>query len=192
MKLVENIMHIFITNGMIKSEDYEVYYYCFDIVLSKIFYICIIISIAFLLGQVSITAAYYTGFSAIRYTSGGYHANSPKTCFLLSIAVYLGGLGLIHIVPVTANPEILSGTLLLAVLLVFLFAPVAHPNKPFSPREKDAYQKKSRIAIIGCVVLTAILWPYNPLLSWAVTVGCSTAAGSVVAAKKCIGVDQLC
>lgn len=184
MKLVETIVRTFITNNLIKQDEYELYCYCFDIVFSKIFFIGMIFSIALLLGQVSVTVAYYVGFSAIRYTSGGYHADSPEVCFMLSIAVYLGSLGLIHIIPVATNPEVLLGMFLLAAVLILRFAPVAHPNKPFSPREKYEYQKKSRVAIISCILAAAILWGANPLLSWAVTVGCSTAAVSVAVAKK--------
>lgn len=183
MKLVEQILDLYIAEDVIKQTEYELYYYCFDTLFSELLYDILILGIAFILGQVNVTIAYYIGFSVIRYTSGGYHAESPEKCFLLSIVVYFCSLGLIHIVPVSIYPEILISTLLLAFFLIWWFAPVDHPNKRFSAREKLSYRRKSQVAIIISIVIAIVLLNSYSLISWAITVGVVTAAISVAIAQ---------
>lgn len=184
MRFIDNILQTFIAENVITQEEYELYYYCFDIIFSKLIFYSVILGLALILRQVGVTIAYYSGFSAIRYTSGGYHADSPEKCFFLSIMIYLFSIGLIHIVPETIIPEILLGTFLLTFILIWRFAPVDHPNKRFSPREKICYQKKSRGAAIICILLATVLWHFSMLYSWAIAVGCITAAFSVAVASK--------
>lgn len=183
MKIVEIVLNDFIENNILKEEEYELYYYCFDILFSKFFFLSILLIIAFVINQVNVTMAYYVAFSVIRYTSGGYHANSPGICFALSIAIYLVCIGLINIVPIAIYPGILFGTLWLAFILILKYAPVDHPNKKFSPREKNCYQMKSRMAIVCCALIALLFWDHNCKLSWAIALGCMVSAISIAIAK---------
>jgi len=184
MKFVEDILDDCIVADMIKQDEYDLYYYCFYIFFSKIFFSSIIVLFAILSNQFPVTIAYYIGFLAIRYTSGGYHANSPKMCLLLSISVYLVCLKVIHLVPIVMYPEIMFLTLLLTISLIIRFAPVDHPNKRFSAQEKYDYQKKSRKAIMISMLMVIVFWKIQPLYSWAITVGCLTAAFFVTIAAQ--------
>lgn len=191
--MIELILKSFIDAGVLQEEEYDIYHYCFDILISKLLFCTIILGLALFLGQVPVTLTYYLGFSIIRYTCGGYHANSPAGCYALSTGIYLASLCLIYIVSMANYQEAFLSTLFCAVLLVWWLAPVDHPNKRFSLQEKFAYRKKGRIAIIYCVLFATVLWPINELLSWSFTVGIAVAALSVAAAvKKNKGDDLLC
>lgn len=178
------ILNSFIEAGILQKEEYTLYYYCLDALLSKAFFIIAILGLALFLDKVSIMIAYYFGFLLIRYTNGGYHANSPISCFILSIGIYLGALGLTDIMSIESHPEILSVTLFCVIFIVWRFAPVDHPNKRFSPEEKLAYRKKGRITVVCCVILAIILWLLNNRLGWAFIIGIAVAALSIVAAVK--------
>ena len=184
MKITEKIVCDFIENGVIKQEEYALYYYCFDVVFSQLFFCIVLLSISLILHQVEVTIAYYIGFSVIRYTSGGYHAKSQRRCFWLSILNYMFCLGLINIIPRTMYPGFLFGTLLIDFFLIWKFAPVDHPNKRFSLQEVYCYRKRSRVAISGIMLSIFFLWKLMPLFSLAFVVGCMSATISVVVAKK--------
>lgn len=184
MKITEKVVYDFLENGLIRQEEYALYYYCFDTIFSNFFYYTILLFISILLNQVEVTIAYYVGFLAIRYTSGGYHVDSQRICFLLSIMNYVCCLGLIHMVLKVISSSILFGMLLINFFLIWKFAPVDHPNKRFSLQEEYSYRKKSKIAIGSLIIIIFVLWNLMPLFGWAMAVGCMSATTFVMIAKK--------
>lgn len=180
MSFIENMLDELVKEQIIEIDEYDLYYYCFDSLFSGIFFYSMILFSAVLLDKIDITIMYYIGFSFIRYTSGGYHASTQIKCFILSFIVYFCSISLISSKLVLMPPEILTGTLLCAAVLIWKFAPVDHPNKRFSAKEKIIYQKKSRIAIV--VVIIIVSWSLksgNIPFAWAIGIGAITATFSV-------------
>ena len=179
MRIIDTFLKVLIEEQIIEEKDYDLYYYCADIIFSGMLFYSFIFAIAFVTGQVDITIAYYVGFFAIRYTGGGYHASSSKKCFALSVSVYFVSMVLIYIISKTMCREVMIGVLLGWEFIVWKFAPVDHSNKKFSAQEYIYYKQKSRVFSVVISVLVFIIWKKNFLLACAINVGALVAALSI-------------
>lgn len=183
MILINQIVNSCIKNKLIKEEEYELYYYCFESLILKIVFDSIILILAIYFDWLISTIFYYVGFGCIRYTGGGYHAKTVWGCVILSIGIYLMNMSLLELFFKFGCYELLFIIIFTAVCLVWAFAPVDHPNRRFSNKEKNKFEKRSKlISGIGALVCFAI-WGVLPSVSWALSIGGLTAAFSIVVAK---------
>lgn len=115
--------------------------------------LCLIITF----DQVLPTVFYLGWFFLFRNVTGGYHARTHFRCVSLSVLFYLGFIGLYTQL---SSKVYFPLTLLLigvSILLVLLFAPVDHPNKPFSLSEKQLYRHKSCQRLICFILFEAVV-----------------------------------
>ena len=82
----------FVQKGLLQPKDYDVYVYCIDSLLAKLFFYSTLFAAAVWFHILPQTVWYYIGFTAFRYTAGGYHANSDKACMVLTWAVYIASM----------------------------------------------------------------------------------------------------
>lgn len=87
-QLAEKMTGWFIRRGFLAQDDYEVYVYCIDSLLAKIFFYMVLMLISLWLGILPVTICYYLGFMPFRYTAGGYHAKTDLSCVILTWTVY--------------------------------------------------------------------------------------------------------
>ena len=137
-RLAAGLTGWFIQQGLIQQEDYEVYVYCIDSLLVKLFYYVALLTAAIYLNIVPQTVLYCTGFAAFRYTAGGYHAKSAGLCMVLTILVFaLSMITIQYITPFTMATS--AGSIVCVVLgtiVAVKHAPIDHFNKPVSTARK--------------------------------------------------------
>ena len=168
-KLAQSITENYIQKGIISEENRAVYRYGFEVLCSTIVYTLIFIIIAALSGLILPSLFFLLGFFIVRKLCGGYHAKTYLKCHLLFALNHLAFITLLKYVPIAKNPIFLSTSLLLCSTMIFIFAPVDHPNKPFKGNEYKKFRIKSRLYCIIVVSVAVINYlysiPYNTVLS---------------------------
>jgi len=156
LSLSNKVTCFFVTHGIIKSEDKEVYSYSFQILFATVLNLLALCVLSIITGTVIETLLYLFAFVSLRQAAGGYHAKNHFRCFLLFMTAYAAFLSLIKFFP---SQYIAIATLIcvpLTLFLVFIFSPIDDPNKPFSENEIIKLKRKSRIVVV-CLAMLAIL-----------------------------------
>lgn len=184
-KMAKSISSFFIKNGSIQEDDRKVYDYCFEILLSTILNLLLVIIIAIFTKTMLTTLFYITGFMVVRSTAGGYHANTHLSC-----ASILAGTYTIYLLLLKSIATSILGMLSLlftfiAVLLVYMLSPVEDHNKPFSREEAKQFKRKSRLWILVLALLVIALTTLLPHLrfGFSLSAGMITVSLSLIAGK---------
>lgn len=157
-KLAIAIVERYVEKGIIINDEYEVYVYSFERLLSQILSLALIFSIAIIFNLVLETLLFYIGFSLLRKTSGGIHAKTSLTCNILSIINEVLFFIVIYITKDTFRNVICLGIIIISLVCCFILAPVDHPNKRFNDNEHRHYK---RLCIIVSVLSAIIAVLFN-------------------------------
>lgn len=179
--------NFFIQRGTISENKKEVYTYGFEVLLSTIVYTAVFIFIAIITETIVPSLVFYAGFFIVRTIAGGYHAKTYTFCHLLFTANHLAFIFILKLAPIVSHIYIISAMVVISSILLFIFAPVAHPNKPFVKSEKKRFRRYSCIYAALLIIVSGIIVVFiSPnyvyyLLSYAI--GTFSAAISLVSAK---------
>lgn len=136
-KLINWLMTKMETHDMIPDGEQEVYAYSLEIALGSAMFWSMMILLTITFGHIEATVIYLVVFFLFRSSIGGYHASTHLRCIAISAIAYL--------IFIWCYSQFASQTMLtvvlsaLAITVVLIFAPVDHPNKPFSEAEWHRY-----------------------------------------------------
>lgn len=173
--------------NQITSDDYrEQYVYGLEVFLEKILNFGTLLILSFVNQDFVPNIFFMITFFSLRGRTGGYHAKHAVTCYIGSIAIYYVMSHLI--VPIVLQHKyegILIGILMVSIVVIFLLAPVNHPNLHLDDFEVIKCRRMSRRLIIAeCLGLLIFMWLHiSPrCISYAV-MGIGTDAGLLLIAK---------
>lgn len=192
LKWTDTIVHLLISENIISEREKDVYMYCVQTFLFQGITYGIILLLANCFDVVALTIAYYVGFLPIRYVAGGYHASNHVRCLLLTISVYVLAVIMCLLITRTFIYPVLVSNLIISSVLIIWAAPVDHKNRPFSPREKDRFRRRSYIITIVIIVLSLVVLTISVKMSVAMSLGTLSAACSLVAGSIQRRKEQLC
>lgn len=156
-KLAKSTAFFFVEKQIVKKEDEEVYAYGMELLYSSIFNIALAAIIAIITNTVYPTAAFLITFIVIRQYIGGYHAKTHLGCMSIFAVVLCCFAVLSRYIPAECEVWISMLAIVLAMFLILRFAPVEHPNKPLSCKEKSRLRKSGIISVFTVFVLVLIL-----------------------------------
>lgn len=139
----------------------DVYRYGFEITISSILNIILVLCCGIIMDDVLASVVYLFVFILIRIFTGGYHATSYLRCnivmvvsFLLTYALYRVLIGL------NTDIRILEAILLANGLPIIIFAPVKNPHKELTPKKAKKFRVISIVIYIclSALALAAILF----------------------------------
>lgn len=140
-------------NGTIGEEDIELYTYGINQLLMDLIDTISILILALVFGEIAGAIAFLSSFCAMRRYCGGFHANTPCRCYLITIGTACLTLWLLHIVelPIT----MMLGVVVLCGLFIGKMAPVQTPNKVLDRNECVVYRRRAVImwALTGCLMV---------------------------------------
>lgn len=176
----------FIQKGVIEADKKAVYAYGFEILISTIFYTLIFIIAALITSSIIESVFFWIGFFVIRSISGGFHAKSYKSCHFLSLFNHLLFILMIKVIPLDIH--FVSSLILnvLSILMILIFAPVDHPNKPFIKNERKRFRILSCIYAIVLILISAIslaIPEYYDCYKFSFSIGTFSAAFALMSAK---------
>lgn len=167
VKLSRKIAILLCKHGVVPDEDFEVYCYSFEILLSTVLNTLLILVVAVITNTFFKSFAFAACFFHLRRLCGGVHAKTHFVCISSMMVIYVAFL--------ISSPQIsinLLGVILLScaeITIVFLLAPVEDFNKPLLDSERIEYGKQSRMFTIFVVTLSLVLFLLNyPTLAVAV------------------------
>lgn len=138
---------------VITREDYEIYLFGLEQLLTTIINLltCAIIGIAF--DSLLQTILFVIVFIVIRSYAGGYHTSTPLRCYVLTTLTII--VSVVALKCIEWNMWILIGLLVIASIVILLFAPVDTENKPIDAVEYVYFRNKTKV-VLGVEVLLAI------------------------------------
>ena len=147
----------FINREIIPSEKKAVYAYGFEILISNVVYTLVFLAIAILTKSFVESLLFLIGFYIVRSTAGGFHARTYRMCHFLFIINHSVLIVLVKTIADNMYPLLIYGVMLICALIIFVLAPVDHPNKRFSESEVFKFKLRSRIY---CVILfsLSLIW----------------------------------
>lgn len=155
-KLSEKITNILIKTRIVPEDDFELYVYCFQIILSTTISSIFIIIWAILFKQILNAVFFFIGFLFCRKVSGGYHAKKQITCFLFTQSLFISFLSLISFTNILENKLAFILITIFTAIIILIFAPVDNENKPFNEKEKVKFKKRSRnLSSINLIIVFA-------------------------------------
>lgn len=177
-KLAKSTAHFFVCRNIIECEDEEVYAYGTELLYSAALNILLAIIISLITNTVYPTFLFMLSFVIIRQYIGGYHAKTHIGCMSILGTVLVLFSRLVYFIP--SESEMVISTVLTAVsaVLVIVFAPVEHPNKPLSEHEKNSLRKRGIIAvtITSILIIMASLFEFTRRCGMYITLGIFTAS----------------
>jgi len=152
-----NITNYLICKKVIKDDDREIYQYGFEQVFSSLLNIATMLLLGIILGIIYQSLVLILSFMALRSYSGGYHANTPLQCYLLTVMSISTALSIMKFI--TIDRFICLGLLVLSSVVILLLSPIGSKNKPLDEIEKIIYRKKTIIvwSVETCVAIVFII-----------------------------------
>ncbi len=159
------VLDKFNKQNIIQKEDEQVYYYGLQLLIATLIKAIVFILVASLLGFVSETVVFLVFYSSLRVQAGGFHASSAFKCFILTVILVSISIAIAYLVPYNFASKMQLTMLVVAILLVYLYAPVDTENKPLSKKEVLIYRRRSMIAVlVGSTIILATVYLYDELM----------------------------
>lgn len=151
-KVCDKIIGILITKNFILEDDKELYIYALKITIQSVLNVFAVVITGVLLGMLKESIMMFISFFVLRKFIGGLHLDKYIYCFISSQMIHLVGLLLVKKQWLIEN-EVFIIILLLSVILILLIAPVTHPNKSISSKERRVFKG---ISIISALLLSSV------------------------------------
>lgn len=166
-KISDFITDTLIDGKVIKSEERNLYLYCFGTIIEMSANLLTTLIIGALLHKFIETLIFMLVFIPLRSFAGGYHCEKAESCFILSISVYL---------TVMLSYKYLCGisaywiyVICLADLItVLILSPVVSPNKPLSEKVKNKNRCISIFITVLYITVALVILYYKILYAFVV------------------------
>lgn len=166
---IERFVDLLITNGSCNSEDRDIILYGVAIIVGYLLNIMTTLILGIVLGVVPQSLVFLATFSFLRTYAGGYHCEKAINCYILSSGIVTFSLIIIKFMP---KEYVLIGgvmMLILAGLIILMFAPVEASNKPLNIAERRHHRKRAIMHLMVLSILAILLFVFR-LNSFAFTI----------------------
>ncbi len=167
---------------IIQCDEMDVVHYGLEYLEMNFLGVLLTLLVGFLHGKMQEALILWIAMFPLRKNAGGFHANTRKSCFLISFIVLFLAFSILCKIQWSGSVLWLVRTLTWAI--IFCLAPVECFNKQLEELEKKKYGKRTRIVLLVEVVLSivAYLFHLNSLLR-GLTMCFSIIAVSLLAGK---------
>lgn len=146
--LVGYLMERLLANEMIEESQQEIYQYGLERLINKTVGFTLLLLLAIGIQMLLPSVLFLCFLFLLRGRTGGYHAASEYRCLAGTAAIYL--LCMKVLLPLLQqSPMMTVLCFLVSAAVIFLLAPVNHPNIGFSREEMKFYKKRSRMVLGG-------------------------------------------
>ena len=161
--LSQKLTTTFIHHRIIDAEDREIYIYSFELLLSAVINLAVVVLLICLTGQVWGGVGFVLSFIILRQSAGGYHASSHFFCILSLTVIFAVFVTVMTFLPAGYYLPVILVSLAIGIPVIVRTAPVAHENKPLTGAE---CARLSHLAKLTVVVLTALIMTGWYLVPW--------------------------
>lgn len=153
-KVASKITEHLLLMDVIDQKDAAIYCYGLEVLLLSLLEIISILCLALLVGNFFETLFYFAAFIPLRLFAGGYHASTRLRCYLLSLFVY--GIFTWLLTNFPSEHRLLFSVVVAGFsgVVIFLFAPVIHPNRYCEGSESKFLKKTSwKIVLMEMILI---------------------------------------
>lgn len=147
-KLSIQITNKLINSRIISDNDAEIYYYSFEVFISLVVTTLSIFFWSIIFKQLHSAVYFFVGFFICRTISGGYHANSHISCFILTQLLFISFLCFVTFLEINYPQIFLYLIMFVSNVIILLIAPIDNKNKRFSDVEYQRYKRKSKTFVL--------------------------------------------
>ena len=149
--LAVDIAFLLIKNKIVDIQQRNIYVYALEVILLNGSLLIVFLITSLLCGAMINFWAYLIFFLPIRIFSGGYHAKSSESCFVLSTIMYGLSIAITFFFPLLYQnwKWIIAGVI--SILVILVLSPMVNENNPLT----ESQQKRNRIIV--CILLAADL-----------------------------------
>lgn len=165
-KLANKIVRHYISTNKIEKEHEEVYVYSFELLISTILNLLIVLIISIATKLIVEGIMFSICFMVIRSLAGGYHSNTHWGCLLTLLIIFSIYVILYKLIDFEAILYLSISMMSLSTVIAFL-APVDSINKPLTIKEYKRNKKKSIIAYVAFVLIWAVMICFEQTLRYA-------------------------
>lgn len=162
-KISDAICSKWIEKKVIPFEYKDVYVYGFEMLISTLVNIAVILLLGMFLNQLDMTIIFLFLFIFLRRLTGGYHANTRLQCRIYTLSAYLIVIAASNTTTVGIFENICLGGA--SILTIARFCPIENPNKPITEKNRRKLKYYSIIIIILFVASAVILLENNIKIS---------------------------
>ncbi|MEG1608431.1 MAG: accessory gene regulator B family protein [Clostridia bacterium] len=151
----KKITSYFIRKNIINEDEREVYNYCFEIMLSTLMNLVVLIIIGVATKKYLETLIFCISFVMLRGSVGGYHAKRHITCLLSIVIIYFAVMAMLYI-PMFVLQYFSIAVLMTGIAIFAFLAPTDTQNKRLSVAEKSKLRKKTYVIILIFLIACAV------------------------------------
>lgn len=156
--LSDKIAKVLVSQKIISDCDMDVYAYGLALLLSFFFNTVIMFVIGIITHRLVETILFLIVFVILRSFSGGYHADTFLKCMIITFSTYAL---VISLSAVKVSLIVYLAILFVGFFIVLIKAPIEHPNKEISVRDKKHHKITSVILYTVFSGLGVVLDNYN-------------------------------
>lgn len=175
-RLVERLSSRFVARGACDPDDADSLTYGLFSLLSDVIQILVLTFTALLFDIVPGMLAFCAFYVSLRRSAGGAHASSQIACLILFTLLALTGTLLGMRAPLSLARTLSLFPAVLSVLVVFLRAPVTHPDFPRKEGAVKRFRRGARVTVI--IQATLIITGSIAAPTWALPYILCAALGS--------------
>lgn len=149
--LAVDITFLLIKNKIVDIKQRDVYVYGLEVILLNGSLLIVFLITSLLCGAMINFWAYLIFFLPIRIFSGGYHAKSSESCFVLSTIMYGLSIAITIFFPLLYQNWKWTVAGIISVIVILALSPMVNENNPLT----QSQQKRNRIIV--CILLAADL-----------------------------------
>lgn len=140
--LAKKITTKFIDNNIIKSEDKEIYIYCFETTIFTGIGYLVLFVLSIIFNESIVSLIFLLSFLVFRKICGGYHANNYSLCSLMSLLSYLFLILIVKKITIVFNVSYYL--LIIGLLIILTLSPIQNDNKPFTDKQRKRFKITSK------------------------------------------------
>ncbi len=162
--LAMDITFWLIRNKIVDVENRNIYIYALEIILLNGGLLVVFLIISLLCGEIINFIAYLMFFLPLRSFSGGYHAETSESCFILSTIMFGASIAASKVIPMlfVSNAGILIG--IVSVLVIIIFAPLINENNPLNRSQRN----RNRIIVCTLILLDLVFFIISCNYAWTI------------------------
>jgi len=156
-RIAAKLATIAVNNGIIKSEDYELYVYSYQILLERTVGWMSILLLSIVFGTLIYTLIFVSFFVTLSAFTGGWHAPSFGLCFVASVGIFLGFSLIEPFITARVSVYVMIGIVICIGIIIGLLGPIADPNKPIDLNNLKKCHKISVVVLCAQIAISFVV-----------------------------------
>ena len=157
-KISQMITNILVKSNVINSDDEDIYIYGFELCISTVISLLILLAIAIISGMYLESIMFYMVFCLTRLYCGGLHADTYLKCKILFAVTLSFTLFSYHMLKnIAIKPFVWIVVLVVSSVIIILVSPVDNPNKELTASDKRKAKKNTIIILLVWLLVTHIM-----------------------------------